>query len=213
MASLDEVAKQVSGACDKASECKDALAAARDLVEDAHAALATALTDSVSDEAAVAQVLAAFTRVTVGIAELWSVLNGAMNRAQAIVDALTGGASPSSPRDAPPLGSSAARAVRSPDSSERIEALRREFPPSVVPRSGDKTHGRWIGPDGSARPIVSGKDEIYGEAIQVFKEMGSRHVPQRASDVEMKLAAHEETWNTRSCADRQPRAVSRSAGM
>lgn len=38
--------------------------------------------------------------------------------------------------------------------------------------------------------MVSGQDGAYDEAIQVFRDMKSRHVPQRASDVEMKLAAH-----------------------
>lgn len=53
-----------------------------------------------------------------------------------------------------------------------------------------KTHGRWIGPDGQVHPIVSGEDQDYAESVQAFKELGAPGLPVRASDVEMKLAAH-----------------------
>jgi hypothetical protein len=59
-------------------------------------------------------------------------------------------ASPASP----PSG----RATPTAPSSVRIDALRAQLPSPVVPGSGQKTHGRWIGPDGTDRPIVSGRD-------------------------------------------------------
>ena len=75
-------------------------------------------------------------------------------------------------------------------SAERIGQLRSELPPPVTSGVGKKTHGRWVGSDGQVRAMTSGKDEAYAQAIEVFREMKSRHIPQRAADVEMKLAAH-----------------------
>jgi hypothetical protein len=77
-----------------------------------------------------------------------------------------------------------------------VDQLRQDLPPDVasVKRTAGtprpKTHGRWVGPSGESQAIVSGKDELYHQAIEVFREMKSRHIPQRAADVEMKLAAH-----------------------
>ncbi|GAA4005881.1 SCP1.201-like deaminase [Allokutzneria multivorans] len=71
-----------------------------------------------------------------------------------------------------------------------IDRLRAELPPPVVPRSGQKTHGRWIGPDGSTHTEISGRDAKYERAIQFFKDMRVSRIPSKASDVEMKLAVH-----------------------
>ena len=57
-------------------------------------------------------------------------------------------------------------------------------PPPAAPAS------RWIDADGHEHAEVSGKDEKYNQAIQLFKDMKARRIPIRASDVEMKLAAH-----------------------
>jgi nucleic acid/nucleotide deaminase of polymorphic system toxin len=81
---------------------------------------------------------------------------------------------------------------------ERIEQLRAELPPDIPPmdeRRPDeprrRTHGRWIAPDGQARPVVSGEDEMYAEAVKAFPALVLRRgLPRRASDVEMKLAAY-----------------------
>ncbi|HEX5401126.1 MAG TPA: hypothetical protein VFX16_02350 [Pseudonocardiaceae bacterium] len=37
-----------------------------------------------------------------------------------------------------------------------VEHLRSELPPPVTRGTGQKTHGRWIAPDGSVRSVVSG---------------------------------------------------------
>jgi len=95
---------------------------------------------------------------------------------------------PRSPRNAPVTSAEPADPPKIP--RERIEALRRELPPPVQQGKGQKTHGRWIGPDGQARPIVSGRDEV---AALVERDLQARGMPGksvRASDVEMKLAAH-----------------------
>jgi Double-stranded DNA deaminase toxin A len=68
--------------------------------------------------------------------------------------------------------------------------MRDELPPPVVPGTGQKTHGRWIGPDGQAHELVSGKGEYYDESEQAFRELDAPGRMLRASDVEMKLAAH-----------------------
>ncbi len=80
---------------------------------------------------------------------------------------------------------------RSAPTSEKIAALVRDLPPPVVPHSGQKTHGRWFGEDGEVHSELSGKDEKYRQAVQVFeKDMRSRRIPSTVVDVEIKLAAH-----------------------
>ncbi|WP_352231533.1 DddA-like double-stranded DNA deaminase toxin [Actinokineospora sp. NBRC 105648] len=56
--------------------------------------------------------------------------------------------------------------------------------------STPKTHGRWIGPNGTTRGEVSGKDDKYDQAVAYFESRPGGRVPLRASDVEMKLAVH-----------------------
>ncbi|MGZ3141101.1 DddA-like double-stranded DNA deaminase toxin [Lentzea chajnantorensis] len=72
------------------------------------------------------------------------------------------------------------------------DQLRRALPSPVDPiaEPGRKTHGQWIGPDGQARAIVSGKDEDSQAAGELLRSLGMpvRSIT-RASDVEMKLAA------------------------
>lgn len=71
-----------------------------------------------------------------------------------------------------------------------VEPLRAELPPTVAPGAGQKTQGRWTDPDGRVHAEVSGKDEKYYDAVELSREMKARRIPIRASDVEMKLAAH-----------------------
>jgi hypothetical protein len=52
-----------------------------------------------------------------------------------------------------------------PSAPERIEQLRAQLPPPVASGAGQKTHGRWIDPDGRTHAEVSGKDARYDEAI------------------------------------------------
>ncbi|MCP3805111.1 hypothetical protein NLX83_38185 [Allokutzneria sp. A3M-2-11 16] len=53
-----------------------------------------------------------------------------------------------------------------------------------------KTHGRWIGPDGGVRTIVSGEDERTPQINDTLRSMGCPRVPiATAADVEMKLVA------------------------
>lgn len=73
----------------------------------------------------------------------------------------------------------------------RLDGLRRELPPPIKDTdSGRKTHGRWIGPDGTALPIVSGKDDDSKAADEQLRRLGIPGRSMKTADVEMKLAAH-----------------------
>ncbi|MGQ0841011.1 DddA-like double-stranded DNA deaminase toxin [Actinokineospora sp.] len=71
-----------------------------------------------------------------------------------------------------------------------IKKIRAELPPDVEPRSGQKTHGRWIDADGTVHAETSGKDEKYDEVVRFLKSVNSRRMLVVASHVEIKLAAH-----------------------
>ncbi len=74
--------------------------------------------------------------------------------------------------------------------SEHVEQLRQQLPPPVVRNSGQKTHGRWVAPDGSAQSTVSGVEELTARVNDVLTALGCAMLPARAAaDVELKLAA------------------------
>ncbi|MBB5804421.1 hypothetical protein F4560_004189 [Saccharothrix ecbatanensis] len=101
MASLGEVAASVSAACDKASKCKDALAAAQDLAEAAEALFAMALEgDTTGDKD---KILAVLAEVVTGVNDLWRSLAKGMDHAQAVLTRLRGDPppSPATPSTAP----------------------------------------------------------------------------------------------------------------
>ncbi len=197
MSSSGDVAAQVSQACDKASQCRNALAVAQDLAEDAQAILAAALEGSGEPDADGA--VANFGEVVTGVVDLWGILGSGMNHAQAVLDVLTGG-SPPPPRPVAPQAAQPTQQAK-PDEPpaippERIEHLRRELPPPVVPNSGQKTHGRWTTPDGEVRPLVSGYGELLEECEKAFPDLGLRRgLPNIAAHVETKLAAYMRNHN------------------
>ncbi|MDQ3403910.1 MAG: hypothetical protein M3548_11010 [Actinomycetota bacterium] len=108
-----------------------------------------------------------------------------------------GTSAPATPAPARPAPSPARPAAGDTEvTPERVAELRRELPPDVQPPSRrprgapkPKTHGRWIGPDGTKHAEVSGDDNKARAAVDWFKSQGI-DVPQRISDVEMKLAVH-----------------------
>lgn len=72
-----------------------------------------------------------------------------------------------------------------------VERLRGELPPPITTAergTGRKTHGRWIAPDGVARPVVSGHDEWSSYADSVFKRW-DRRMYSVVAHAEMKIAA------------------------
>ncbi len=198
MASTGDVAARIRGACGKAEEARTALEQAEDLALDAHAVLAGVLTGVTHLESDTAAMLAEFTKVTDGCkGYLWPLLNEAVKAAESIAARLEGAATASPAPETrkpvqqsqwPPAGQSGP-ATPTVVPAERIEQLRRELPPPVVGNTGQKTHGRWIGPDGTVESIVSGRDEYAKAADTRLKEMGLPGPSAKTGDVEIKLAA------------------------
>lgn len=59
-----------------------------------------------------------------------------------------------------------------------------------MPGTGQKTHGRWIAPDGTVQQIVSERDEWSTKVNQALTAEGCPKVPVvNDGDVELKLAA------------------------
>lgn len=139
---------------------------AQDLAEEAQSILAAALVGS--DDAEAEVVVTELGAVVEGVSDLWRVLGSALDHAQAALAALAGdGVTPQALATSPPARSPLQRrpdppsdrqtAPREPPAvpPERVEQLRRELPPPVIPDTGRKTHGWWLGPDGQAHKIVS----------------------------------------------------------
>ncbi|MEU4741205.1 DddA-like double-stranded DNA deaminase toxin [Actinosynnema sp. NPDC023658] len=180
--SLVDVATQVSRACDKASRCRDALGAAQEAAEDAQAVLSGALAGSGDPEAE--RAVADFTEVVRGVVDLWRALGAGMDHAQAVLDALLG----TGPPPTPPT--SRVEPDHSPTiAPDRIEQLRRALPPHRAPGGPhQKTRGQWIGPDGTAQSIVSGRDEYSSAADTALRDRGMPRLSAKTADVEIKLA-------------------------
>lgn len=77
---------------------------------------------------------------------------------------------------------------------DNVERLRRNLPPPVQPRSGQKTHGCWFAdadaPDAPARELTSGHDEWWEATGQHLLDLGAPGTPVTAAHVEIKLAVH-----------------------
>ncbi|GLY47969.1 DddA-like double-stranded DNA deaminase toxin [Lentzea sp. NBRC 102530] len=125
-----------------------------------------------------------FVQVVDGAAGLHRLLGNAISGVEKILHNLRVG----------PLGSDDSRGNRDSgrgDKDERASQLRKELPPPVQPRSGQKTHGRWFtGAAGEAESIVSGVDDMAAAAEQHLAGIGVPAVPITTSDVELKLAVH-----------------------
>jgi hypothetical protein len=192
VASLGEVAESVSAACARASKCKDALASAQGLAEDAQTLFAIALEgDTTGDKD---KILTNFAEVVTGVNDLWKALDKGMSIADAVLVRLRGHPPPppAMPSPAPqrPAPSSPTSAGPAPLSSEKVEELRRELPPPFGRNTGRKTHGRWITPDGSTQQEISGQDEWTPKVNDALRAAGCPTLPVATSaDVELKLAA------------------------
>uniref|UniRef100_UPI0031D7B615 hypothetical protein n=1 Tax=Saccharothrix mutabilis TaxID=33921 RepID=UPI0031D7B615 len=199
---MDDVARQVSAAIDKASEARDSLAQADDLAEEAHDELAVTLRGARSDLSSdVEHILAMLINARDGMRGLFGILNRGRGTAERYLSTLTGEGTPEQgpapQRPAQPSQQSAKHQPASPFPAhqaepsgppvippERVEELRRELPPPVVPNSGQKTVGRWIGPDGTAEPIQSGFDQRSALVQSQLARMGLPEGSGRSGDVE-----------------------------
>lgn len=205
MSTLGEIIAQIRGALRTCGDARQHLARAAELIEESVQLLGQALYGSTDAEAE--QALALLAHAHQAVADLYRVLDNAENGVRdyltrlGAADSTDTGTSgqagtPRPERNSPP-----------PPAPEQIRRLRDELPPDVPPPEKrhpgtprQKTHGRWVGPDGQVRPIVSGEDEGYAESVKAFRDLGARGIPQRASDVEMKLAAYMRNHGVRSAA-------------
>ncbi|MFC6093930.1 DddA-like double-stranded DNA deaminase toxin [Saccharothrix lopnurensis] len=129
----------------------------------------------------------------------WPLLNEAVKDAYSYADHLTAKGTtdpaPAIQRPAqPPIQHPPIRQIAPDDPAvvprERVEAIRRTLPPPVVPRTGQKTVGQWIGPDGDVESITSGFDQRSALVQGQLARMGLSEGSARSGDVEQKLAAH-----------------------
>ncbi|WP_433271781.1 DddA-like double-stranded DNA deaminase toxin [Actinosynnema sp. CS-041913] len=199
MAAIGDVGAGVRAACTKGMQARAALEQAEDLAQAAHDMLARALEGARHLESDGAQVLAAFTGVVDACkGYLWPLLNEAVKETERYADRLAAEQAPTGQRPAglpaQPQQQPPARQVEPYDPPvippERIEQLRRELPPPVVPNTGQKTHGQWIAPDGTVRAVRSGFDQDSALVQNQLARMGMPGGSGRSGDVEQKLAAH-----------------------
>ena len=188
MASLGEVGEGLNRVLNKAAEAGAALRTAAELAEDARGLLKEAAGGS--PQADVETTNAQFAEAVKGIADLHRSLGAGVDGIQKILHSLElDGTTPGNA--APPTRPTP---ERSPPSGERVDRMRRDLPPPVQPRSGQKTHGRWFtdadAPDTAARELTSGHDEWWEAAEQHLFYLGVPGIPVAAADVEIKLAVH-----------------------
>jgi hypothetical protein len=80
-------------------------------------------------------------------------------------------------RTAPPAAANPAPPTGEPWrlTGDRVDKLRGELPPPITSAewgTGRKTHGRWVGPDGVVRKIVSGESSVPAKARRYFAALG-----------------------------------------
>ncbi|MFI6030715.1 DddA-like double-stranded DNA deaminase toxin [Amycolatopsis magusensis] len=191
---LEDVAGQVATGLARAASAGKPLADARAHLEEAIVAFKTATSGSQAPE--IGQALGALREALQNVVTLEELINAATGKVKPYASSQLAVAPTPAPttRDS---GSASAPTAPKPDpDTTAIERLRQQLPPPVVPgRRGpgqpqQKTHGRWVDANGQEHQMVSGQDDAYNQTVDYFKTIGSRHVPQRASDVEMKLAVH-----------------------
>jgi hypothetical protein len=186
---LAEIGRGLKAALEKTDQAKVALSTAANLAEEAAAALASAGTGTA--QADVEQAYSQFAEVvdgTVGADGLVSMLDAAVEIVRRILASLgidgTG-------LSVEPLPGGKTNSAPPQVSRERVEALRKELPPPVQPRTGQKTHGRVVVGNGASDAIISGDDSDAEAARNALLEEGYPlpGQPIVATHVEMKVAA------------------------
>jgi len=205
---LGEVIASIRRTLNKSAQARQTLIHAANLLDEASLRLTHALAGSHDPEAG--QAPARLAQARSGIDDTYRTLTEAESHALGYLNSLgadvTSSASAAATASPTPAPGQVPTAEQAPLSRERVEQLRTELPPDILPvdqRARDeprrRTHGRWIGPDGQVGSIVSGEDEFYAESVKAFPALGLRRgLPRRASDVEMKLAAYMRNHGIRS---------------
>lgn len=187
MASLGKIGEGLNRVLNKAAEAGAALRTASELAGDAQDLLKSAAEGSL--QADVENVNTQFAEAVDGIARLHRHLGAAVDGTQKILHHLELGEN-----TATPLVLRRTPEVPQRGTSERVERLRRDLPPPVQPRTGQKTHGRWFtdtdAPGTSARELTSGHDEWSEVAERHLLDMGVPGTPVTAAHVEIKIAVH-----------------------
>lgn len=196
MATSGEISTQIERACELASKAREFVESARESASDAITLFADAMDGSVDPEveSTHAQWQHAWNEMQ-ALDELVGAAIASARRHQGTLSAPSArsaqAAQPATP-PTDPRGQTGKSSIPPAVSAERADELRRELPPPVNPMTdpGRKTHGRWVGPDGQAHTIVSGKDEDSQAAGELLQRLGMpvRRIT-KSSDVEMKLAA------------------------
>ncbi|MEU4802782.1 DddA-like double-stranded DNA deaminase toxin [Actinosynnema sp. NPDC023587] len=194
--SIKDATAQLDAVLDKIDAARALLNLAADLIDEATAFFGAAVAGTVASDAL--QALAWFGEAQQGIGSSFAALTAAEDairayRTQLVGEPIATGpmVGETSPRENRSRSSGEPSTVPIAVTPERVEELRRQLPPPVVSSAGQKTHGRWIDPNGNVHQEVSGKDEKSEEALRFFEEeMKSRRIPVTVVDVEIKLAVH-----------------------
>ncbi|GAA3985632.1 SCP1.201-like deaminase [Allokutzneria multivorans] len=191
MGTLGDVIARLRGVLDQCGQTRTDLNQAADLLDEASTQYAHAI-DGAQDLDA-DEVLGLLARSVADLNDAHRAVVEIGERVQGYIAGLAGAArtdtTAPSQRDARP-GQVPPGDVSVVPTRERLEQLRGQLPPPVVSSTGQKTHGRWIDPDGTVHPVVSGWDHLTPEVNDSLRAMGCPRVPViTAADVELKLAA------------------------
>jgi hypothetical protein len=181
MATIGQLIDKLRTTLDNITAARRSLRAAHDRLIEATTAFHRLLAGSTATEST--QIVASLTSARNATTAELATLEQAAQHIQAYIDHLSPAASQPA-ETSPATGTTTVL-------PNQVETLRRELPPSITAGArGRKTHGRWIGPDGIPRPIVSGNDEMSANVARHLKGIGIPQMPAATTDVEMKLAAH-----------------------
>ncbi|WP_434451791.1 DddA-like double-stranded DNA deaminase toxin [Lentzea sp. E54] len=181
---------------DKAAQAGEALQQAAELAEEAQHHLVSAVEGSLQGDAEATN--AQFAAVVSGAKGLHQFLGAGISGVEKILHSLelsgTTSATPAGPEPAAQPHPKPASAPPPRGSPDHIEQLRRDLPPPVEPRSGQKTHGRWFTntdvPEAPIRRLTSGVDEMSKAVEQHLTDMGIPALPVTSKDVEIKIAVY-----------------------
>jgi hypothetical protein len=150
--SVQDVVAQFDAGLAQTDTSVHAMTAAASSLDEACGRLGAAVTGAASSVPG--QALTAFGHVRRNLDEAITALRAAADAVRTYRAFLTGSSTPA----APEAVRTTAPAVSRPGVVRRlVERLRTDLPPPVRPGTGQKTHGRWIGPDGFTKTYRGGQ--------------------------------------------------------